>query len=117
MTNRVDEVVASTETRPSRRHLGGVGAIVVVLALVSLPFVLSDYRVFQATLVIVSAIALLGLNLLTGFGGQISLGHGALFGIGAYVAAILIQKWSLPYGLAIVGAACVCFVTGFLFGL
>jgi branched-chain amino acid transport system permease protein len=117
MTNRGDVHLASTQTRPSRRHLRGVASIVAVVALVSLPFVLSDYRVFQATLVIVSSIALLGLNLLTGYGGQISLGHGALFGIGAYVAAILIQKWGLPYGLAIAGAAGVCFVTGFLFGL
>jgi branched-chain amino acid transport system permease protein len=91
-----------------------VGALI---AMVALPFLTSDYHLFQATLVIVSAIALLGLNLLTGYGGQISLGHGALYGIGAYAAAILIQRYGLPYGLAIAGAACVCFVVGFLFGL
>ncbi len=88
-----------------------------LIALCALPFVVSDYRLFQATLVIVSAIALLGLNMLTGYGGQISLGHGAFYGMGAYSVAILIQKWSVPYGLGIAGAALVCFVLGFLFGL
>jgi branched-chain amino acid transport system permease protein len=117
MTNRADEVIASTRVSPPRRRFGGAASIGVLVALMMLPFWMSDYRVFQATLVIVSAIALLGLNLLTGYGGQISLGHGALYGIGAYTAAILIQKWGLPYGLAIAGAACVCFVVGFLFGL
>ena len=45
----------------------------------ALPFVLSNYRVFQLTLVLVYAIALLGLNILTGYNGQISLGHGAFY--------------------------------------
>ena len=102
---------------PPRRRLLGAVALAALIAAVSLPFLISDYRVFQATLVIVSSIALLGLNLLTGYGGQISLGHGALYGIGAYAAAILIQKYGWPYGLAVAGAAGVCFVTGFLFGL
>ncbi|WP_394840127.1 branched-chain amino acid ABC transporter permease [Pendulispora rubella] len=98
----------------SRRHIRGF--ILFVLAVV-LPFVLSDYRVFQVTLVMVSAIALLGLNLLTGYSGQISLGHGAFYGIGAYTTAILIHKLGMPYGLAIPCAAGVCAILGFLFGL
>ncbi len=57
-----------------------------------LPFFLSNYHVFQLTLVLVYAIALLGLNMLTGYNGQISLGHGAFYAIGAYVAAILMDQ-------------------------
>jgi branched-chain amino acid transport system permease protein len=91
-------------------------AILVVLACL-LPFVLSSYRVFQFNLVLVYAIVLLGLNILTGFNGQISLGHGAFYAIGAYVAAVLMDQWGVPYWATIPVAGAVCFVAGFLFGL
>jgi branched-chain amino acid transport system permease protein len=82
-----------------------------------LPFLLGNYHVFQLTLVLVYAIALLGLNMLTGFNGQISLGHGAFYAIGAYTAAILMDKAGMPYWATIPIAGVVCGVTGFLFGL
>ena len=63
----------------------------------ALPFLVSNYRTFQFTLVLVYAIALLGLNILTGYNGQISLGHGAFYAIGAYVAAILMDRFGVPY--------------------
>jgi branched-chain amino acid transport system permease protein len=77
----------------------------------------SSYHLFQLTLVVIYAIALLGLNLLTGYGGQISLGHGAFYGIGAYTTAILVHQWSVPYWLTLPCAGAVCLVLGFLFGL
>jgi branched-chain amino acid transport system permease protein len=83
----------------------------------SLPFVLSDFRTFQFTQVYIYAIALLGLNMLTGYNGQISLGHGAFYAIGAYTTAIMMDQWDIAYGWTIPAAAIVCFVTGFLFGL
>jgi branched-chain amino acid transport system permease protein len=82
-----------------------------------LPFLLGNYHVFQLTLVLVYAIALLGLNMLTGFNGQISLGHGAFYAIGAYTAAILMDKAGMPYWATIPIAGVVCGVAGFLFGL
>jgi branched-chain amino acid transport system permease protein len=82
-----------------------------------LPFLLGNYHVFQITLVLVYAIALLGLNMLTGFNGQISLGHGAFYAIGAYTAAILMDKAGVPYWATIPIAGVVCGVAGFLFGL
>src|SRR3981189_2930861 len=82
-----------------------------------LPFIVSDYRLFQLTLVLVYAIALLGLNMLTGYNGQISLGHGAFYAIGAYCAAILMDKYGVPYWATIPLAGFVCLVAGFLFGL
>jgi len=88
-----------------------------LLVLGALPFVLPNYRVFQLTLAITYAIALLGLNLLTGFNGQISLGHGAFYAIGAYAAAILMDKFAVPYWLTIPLAGVVCLAAGFLFGL
>jgi len=91
-------------------------AAAIALACV-LPFVLSNFRLFQVTQAYIYAIALLGLNLLTGYNGQISLGHGAFFAIGGYVAAILMDRWGVPYGLTLPVAAAVCFLAGFLFGL
>ncbi len=63
-----------------------------VAALLLLPFLVKNYRVFQFNLVMVYAIAVLGLNILTGFNGQISLGHGAFYAIGAYAAAMMMDR-------------------------
>ena len=92
-----------------------LGALIV--AALALPFVLSNFRLFQFTLVFVNAIALLGLNVLTGYNGQISLGHAAFYALGAYTAAIMIDKWSVPYALTIPVAGLLCLVAGFLFGI
>jgi branched-chain amino acid transport system permease protein len=107
----------SKAARPalSRNQLLGL-ALLLVGACV-LPFLVSNYRVFQFTLVLVYAIALLGLNMLTGYNGQISLGHGAFYAIGAYVAAILMDKFGVPYWATLPAAGAVCLVVGFLFGL
>jgi branched-chain amino acid transport system permease protein len=91
-------------------------AATVVVAL-ALPFVLKSFFVFQLTLVMVYGLAILGLNLLTGFNGQFSLGHSAFYGIGAYTAAILMEQLDLAYYLTLPCAGAVCFVVGFLFGL
>jgi len=99
----------------SRRQM--IVVAVVLLAACLLPFVVSNYRTFQFTLALVYAIALLGLNMLTGYNGQISLGHGAFYAIGAYTAAILMEHYGVPYWATIPVAALVCLVAGFLFGL
>jgi branched-chain amino acid transport system permease protein len=80
------------------------------------PFLASGYHIYQGAQVLILAIALLGLNLLTGFNGQFSLGHGAFFAIGGYGAAILIVKFGVPYWAAVPIASAICFVAGFLFG-
>lgn len=94
-----------------------LGLLVLIGLACMLPFGISDYRTFQLTLVLVYAIALLGLNILTGYNGQISLGHGAFYAIGAYTAAILMDRLGLPYWLTVPAAGAVCLVAGFLFGL
>jgi branched-chain amino acid transport system permease protein len=91
--------------------------LVLAVAAVVLPFALSNYHVFQLAMVLSYAIALVGLNILTGYSGQISLGHGAFLAIGAYTTAILIDKYDVHYALTIPLAALICFVAGFLFGL
>jgi branched-chain amino acid transport system permease protein len=74
-------------------RLGVFAAAVLGLAL--LPRVLSDFRASQLALVAVYFIALLGLNVLTGFSGQVSLGHGAFMAVGAYTTAILVSDQGL----------------------
>jgi branched-chain amino acid transport system permease protein len=81
------------------------------------PFLFGPYRVSQFTLVLVYAVAALGLNLLVGYSGQISLGHGAFFALGAYTAALLIEKASVPYLLTLPASGVLCFAAGFLFGI
>ena len=94
------------------------GVLVAALAFACvLPFIVPPFRAFQLTQVWIYAIALLGLNLLTGYNGQISLGHGAFFAIGAYGAAVLMDRWDIGYAWAIPAAAVLCFVAGFVFGL
>jgi branched-chain amino acid transport system permease protein len=99
----------------SRRQL--IVLALVLLAACILPFVVTNYRTFQFTLALVYSIALLGLNMLTGYNGQISLGHGAFYAIGAYTAAILMDQYGVPYWATLPAAAVVCLVAGFLFGL
>jgi len=122
------EAVTSVEVAPlaPAQASGGVrgwsrgwiaAAIVLVLVACVLPFVASNYRLFQFTMVLIYAIALLGLNILTGYNGQVSLGHGAFYAIGAYATAILMDKFGVPYWLCIPAAGAICLLAGFLFGL
>ena len=90
-------VGAPLATAAGTRRLRLIGLAVLLVAACALPFLVSNYRTFQFTLVLVYAIALLGLNILTGYNGQISLGHGAFYAIGAYVAAILMDRMGVPY--------------------
>ena len=92
-----------------------LGAGLMILAVI--PFALKNFFIFQITLAIIYAIAILGLNLLTGFNGQFSLGHSAFYAIGAYTAAIMMENLGIDYVWTIPVAAIVCFVFGFLFGL
>lgn len=82
-----------------------------------LPFVVGGFALFQLTQVLIYAIAIIGLNLLTGISGQFSLGHGAFMALGAYAAAIAMDSFGLYYALALPIAAIVCLLVGLLFGL
>jgi branched-chain amino acid transport system permease protein len=99
------------------RHRRTLGLAALLVLALGLPFLLSGFRLFQFTQVYVYAMVLLGLNLLTGYNGQISLGHGAFYALGAYTAAIMIDRWSMPYGWTIPAAGVACFLVGFLFGI
>jgi branched-chain amino acid transport system permease protein len=97
-------------------RLDALAIIAVGILALAFPFAASGYHIYQGAQVLIFAVALVGLNLLTGFNGQISLGHGAFFAIGGYGTAILITKFGLPYWAAIPLASVLCFIAGFLFG-
>ncbi|MBO0763382.1 MAG: branched-chain amino acid ABC transporter permease [Hyphomicrobiaceae bacterium] len=120
------DTVASRNGTPAASAAGFVWGYRYGLLLVVLPLLLiaggkagfvSNFQFLQLSLMIVYAIAVLGLNLLTGFNGQISLGHGAFFAAGAYTAAILIDQHNWPLWATLPMAALVCFFAGYLFGL
>lgn len=92
-----------------------IGSAVMLVA-IAVPFLLDGFQVFQATQVLILAIAIMGLNLLTGFSGQFSLGHGAFFAAGAYVTAFFLTDGSFPYVGAVLIAGAICFILGLGFG-
>ncbi len=88
-----------------------------VLLLVGLPLVVSPYQSFQLTFVGALAIAILGLNILTGYSGQISLGHGAFLAVGGYASAVLVHNFRVSYLLTVPIAGLLSGAIGFLFGV
>jgi len=82
-----------------------------------IPFVSSSYLLYILNICGIYAIAAIGLNILIGFTGQISLGHGAFFGVGAYSAAILATKAGLPFIVTIPLAGLITAAVGMVFGL
>jgi len=92
-----------------------LGILVLVLALAAAPLGLKNYGVYLLTLWCVYVMAGMGLNLTVGYAGQMSIGHAAFFGIGAYTAAILI-KAGASFWLVTPLAALNCFVVGLVIG-
>jgi branched-chain amino acid transport system permease protein len=80
------------------------------------PLVGSQYMISTMIEVGIAVIACHGLNLLTGFTGQISLGHAAFMGIGAYTCSILIGRLGVPFLPALAGAGAVSALVGMAFG-
>jgi branched-chain amino acid transport system permease protein len=92
----------------------GIG---LVLLFGVVPFISDAYTLYIINNMGIYAIAAVGLNLLIGFTGQISLGHGAFFGVGAYAAAILATRGGVPFFLAVPIAGIVAAAVGMVFGL
>lgn len=98
------------------RIMRAAGAAVLVIGIAA-PFFAGNFLIFQLTMMLIYAIAILGLNILTGINGQFSLGHGAFYAVGAYTAAIMMDQFGIGYLWTLPVAGILCFVTGFLFGL
>jgi branched-chain amino acid transport system permease protein len=96
-------------------HWLALGAALALAAIA--PLFLTDLQLFRATNVLAYAIALLGLNILVGYNGQVSLGHGAFYAIGAYTTMVLVAHAGFAHLAAIPIAGVACFGAGFLFAL
>ena len=101
-----------SEAAPTRIAIGAVLALV----LVGSPLVIPDYQTFQFTGVMTYAVAALGLNLITGYVGQVSLGHNAFFALGSYAAVLSVIYLGVNDVVAVLIAAVVTFVAGLLAG-
>ncbi len=82
-----------------------------------IPFISSQYILYVINLIGIYAIASVGLNILTGYTGLISLGHGALFGVGAYAGAILSTRVGLPLWISVPAAGLITAGAGVIFGI
>ena len=91
--------------------------LAVCAALAVLPFILSGYNVSLAARVGIYFIAVLGLNILTGYTGQISIGHGAFMAIGGYTTAVMSRDHHTSLVLTMLLAFAICFVVGLVVGL
>jgi len=95
------------------RVLGVVATAMLLLA----PLGLGPYGMYLLSLFCIYVMVTVGLNILTGLTGQISLGHVAFFGIGAYTAALLATKAGVPFLLGVPIAGLLAALVGFLLGL
>src|SRR5467141_1730524 len=87
------------------------------LVLVGLPSIVTSFESSEWTLVLIFTIAIMGLNILVGYSGQISLGHGAFMALGAYTTAILAHRYKMDYLVTIPIAGLLTGLVGFLFGV
>ncbi len=92
----------------------GVGLI---LLFIVIPLVSKPYTLYIINHIGIAAIAAVGLNLLIGYTGQISLGHGAFFGVGAYAAAILSTQVGFPFWLSVLSGGVATALVGMVFGI
>ncbi len=105
---------AEDQLLPSRFQKLSLGLF--LLALCAAPAVLDSYHVSVLCLINIAVIGAVSLNLLTGYCGQISLGHGAFVGVGAYAAAQC-SALGLPFFVALIGGGAVAAVVGMFFGI
>jgi len=101
------------ETDFGRLWLGVFLALLFFVA----PFVVSPYMLYILNTIGIAAIAAIGLNILIGYTGQISLGHGAFFGVGAYAAAILSTRLCVGFYFAIPAAGIITALVGMVIGI
>ncbi len=93
------------------------GWVVLFAVIVAIPKVFSQTNVVLFSQAAAFSIAILGLNIVTGYSGQLSLGHSAFMGVGAYTTAILVADHSWSYFTTIPVAAVLCFTVGVLVGI
>ena len=117
ITTPAAATAAAPVTRARRlARFNATWTAITLIALIVAPLFVKNFVVFQMTMVLIYALAVLALNILTGASGQFSLGHSAFFAIGAYTSGILMEFAGVNYILTLPVAALICFIVGFLFG-
>lgn len=96
-------------------RIAGMAALLAGLAI--LPFVADGYIIYMACLVALTIISVVGLNILTGYTGLLSIGHAAFNGVGAFACAVAAARWGLPFWLAIPFGGLVAALAGVIVGL
>ncbi len=91
--------------------------VLIVLAMVVFPFVAGDFELRIANTILIAAVGAIGLNVLVGYTGQISLGQGAFLAVGAYSTGLIMLNYSVPWWLAIILAGFVTALFGAVFGI
>jgi branched-chain amino acid transport system permease protein len=104
--------------RPRRRRFGSAAAATAAVAIIAivLPFAMDAFQLSTAVFVVIAAIGALGLGVLTGYAGQISLGHGFFLAVGAYTAAVLGGNAHLTAAVWLPAAGLVAAICGALVG-
>ena len=93
-------------------------AIMLVFAFVVIPYVSSDYWLSSIMIPFYCfSMAALGLNFLTGYAGQVSIGHAAFMAVGAYSSLILYSRYGIPLIPSIIGGGCFSAIVGSIFGI
>ena len=105
----------SAERRVSRLSAFGIAVLCVALAVI--PFLTTTTSLRQASQIIVSVLAVLGVNVATGYGGMISLGHGVFVGVGAFATGYYVDDLSMPWLLAITLGAATAGIAGAFVGI
>ncbi len=85
--------------------------------LLALPYVVGPRLVAISTAMMIAAVVVIGLQINTGYAGQVNLGQAAFMGVGAYAAGVCATKFGLPFWLAIPLGGCAAAIFGFIFGL
>ena len=91
--------------------------MILIASLIILPFLIPNYYIYMANYMAINVIVTIGLNILVGYTGQISLGHAGFFGIGAYFTVLSMTNLHVPFPLALLIAAMVAAFFGFILGL
>ena len=99
------------------KMLRAAGCAAVALALLFVPAMFPDFLVYQFGVALTYAIAILGLNLLMGFNGQISVAQGVFFAVGAYTTAIFMTRYGMNYFMTLPIAALTASILGLLVGI
>jgi branched-chain amino acid transport system permease protein len=111
LTTRYEHDLSLFRSRPAQ-----AAALAMAALYIAVPLVANNFWITVLVYAGISSVGAIGLNLLTGYTGQVSLGHAFFFGVGAYATAVFAGKWGLPFPLWLIAAAAAGGLIGGLIG-